>query len=438
MDDNRFDDIIKGKIGEYEDPQFDPAALDALHARMDTIGGLPWYSRFRNELLVATGLITLSIILLWTQRNILLQNTLTLENEIERLKYSQTEQLNELQNEITSLKALPPDTVRIVEIREIPVTIYASTDYETSRALPDSQDYPSSILLGKEDEIPEELYDQLFINGLIQKDGEMVYLVNRGDSEFIVISKIAPGGEFPEDGYIHLVFEEGVLLNEEEKSSTPISVQTLRDIEKHYSRGVGIKVGPTAETSTGIYSNGTGHFDIGGGVLGDFIMSPSISLETGMKQQRRRYEVGDPIQMASMNLPGLDPSLGVLESVDVESIIFDVPLNLKYRYPISLRTYWNASVGYSFTIFRKQDFEYSHLFSGPSDSDVTLNTSEEIVGLEVYPGIANVSLGIAHELKNKKILEIGLYYKRALGELGYENANPSFVGLKGVYWFTVR
>ena len=31
MDDNKFDDIIKHKIGEYEDPQFDPSALSALH-----------------------------------------------------------------------------------------------------------------------------------------------------------------------------------------------------------------------------------------------------------------------------------------------------------------------------------------------------------------------------------------------------------------------
>ena len=41
MDDQWFDDIIKQKVGNYEDTEFDPSALAALHHQMASVSDLP-------------------------------------------------------------------------------------------------------------------------------------------------------------------------------------------------------------------------------------------------------------------------------------------------------------------------------------------------------------------------------------------------------------
>jgi len=49
MDDRRFDDIVKGKVENYQPEAFDPAALADLHHRMAAIPvQLPWYSNYRT------------------------------------------------------------------------------------------------------------------------------------------------------------------------------------------------------------------------------------------------------------------------------------------------------------------------------------------------------------------------------------------------------
>lgn len=48
-------------------------------------------------------------------------------------------------------------------------------------------------------------------------------------------------------------------------------------------------------------------------------------------------------------------------------------------------------------------------------------------------------MGFVYQLKNKKILETSIFYQYSLGDLGYEGIkNPSFLGIRGVYWFTIR
>jgi len=51
---------------------------------------------------------------------------------------------------------------------------------------------------------------------------------------------------------------------------------------------VGIKLGPVVELSTGLYSEGSGNLDLGGGIAADLIVSPSLSVETGALLQHRR------------------------------------------------------------------------------------------------------------------------------------------------------
>jgi hypothetical protein len=54
------------------------------------------------------------------------------------------------------------------------------------------------------------------------------------------------------------------------------------------------------------------------------------------------------------------------------------------------------------------------------------------------PGMLNVSLGVSNLLKNKKILETSIFYQYSLGGLGEEKNHVRLLGVRGVYWFTIR
>ena len=56
MDDKDFDDIIKRKVGEHEDPVFDSSALSSFHQQMATLDYMPWTSRYRTELMIGSGI----------------------------------------------------------------------------------------------------------------------------------------------------------------------------------------------------------------------------------------------------------------------------------------------------------------------------------------------------------------------------------------------
>jgi hypothetical protein len=70
-----------------------------------------------------------------------------------------------------------------------------------------------------------------------------------------------------------------------------LSVATIRDIEKHYKKGVGIRIGPLVESSLGLYDVGKGNASANIGFMSDFILSPSLSTEVGFKYSKRYYEI---------------------------------------------------------------------------------------------------------------------------------------------------
>ena len=110
--------------------------------------------------------------------------------------------------------------------------------------------------------------------------------------------------------------------------------------------------------SKGFYDQGTGGIDITGGLLGDFIVSPSFSVETGEKFIHRFYEISESELNANVSLPYVNPDLAPVTQADIDSWMIEVLINLKYRYPLSLKTYALAGFGYSSLIYTKQILEY--------------------------------------------------------------------------------
>ena len=219
-------------------------------------------------------------------------------------------------------------------------------------------------------------------------------------------------------------------------SNHTLSTKAIRDIQKHYSKGIGIKIGPVAELSHSNYSAGKGSNALSVGVMADFILSPSLSFETGAKYTHRFYDITDKSETSLLEFPDLDESLGELQQVDIDNYILEFPFNLKYRFPITLKTQWVGALGYSPLLYLRQDFEYKQAWSG--DPNLSVISTYRQNSLALYSGTLNFALGFSQELKNKRIFETSVYYQLGLGNKGLEKTNSNFVGLRGIYWLKAR
>jgi len=223
---------------------------------------------------------------------------------------------------------------------------------------------------------------------------------------------------------------------EQKKSHAQFSAKTARELEKHYRKGIGIRLGPVLDLSKGFYDHGTGGIDVAGGLLGDFIVSPSLSVEAGAKFIHRVYEIPEEDLNSNLTLPDVNSDLAPVISADIDSWMIEVPMNLKYRYPLSPKLHALAGLGYSSVIYTKQALEYSYNFDAiPSGYITEPHTINDVTR---YSGMFNISLGISSRLKNNKILETSLYYQQGLGEMGVEKNNSNYIGIRGVYWFTLK
>jgi hypothetical protein len=426
MDDQRFDDNIKRKVGEFEDPGFDPADLAALHHQLRTVSAWPWYEQYRTELMLASGLALCTLIVVWSQWFMSSHVTESLKEKIMTLQGQQAE-IDRLQQEVAALKNTPPDTMRIIEIRERPTSHYASLLHRIR-----SLESAMNSKVSKEN-----------TGGTKSKSDKAILSYN----EEFARTPFAPGDDpsyrssFPARLWPKMQEQPSLRAEpdaeaEGMRSTAPdLSPKTLRDLEKHYQTGIGIRVGPVLEISRGFYEVGSGKFDVTAGVLADFVLSPSLSLETGAKYVHRVYNVADK-RLFLVQWPGIDESLGTLESIDVDSWIFEIPVSLKYRYPVSVKSHWIASIGYSSLLYKSQVLEYEYeMVSNPL---ATISSAYRNSHTKVYPGLLNFSLGVSKQLRNGKLVETSVYYQHGLGETGIEQSKPNFLGVRGVYWFTVK
>ncbi|HEX5171468.1 MAG TPA: hypothetical protein VFW11_19960 [Cyclobacteriaceae bacterium] len=424
MDDKKFDDIIKSKVVDYEEPGFDPASLAALHHQMAAQSVDPWYVRHRAQIITSSTIAFCTLLVLIAQWSWNKQQAQLLKDEIMTLK-SGHDEIDNLQDDQSDLKSAVDDTILITEIRREYSEKNALLVQRINHLEVEVQELRNQLNLArsKEDELP--LYNEYF-----QNESQLSVKENGSD---LFSKRLVPQKTKENSG--RAVPEISVEVN---KPLVNTSLKTIRDIEKHYHKGLGIRIGPAVEISDGVYSAGIGQFALGYGVVGDLILSPSLSLETGAKYFKRYYAITDQNELNSTPLPGVDESLGELQKAEIDYGMLEVPINLKYRYPVSLKTHLLASVGYSSTIYFNQIFEYSIAFNDGSGGDFMVNTGYQNNKVTVYPGMLNFSIGLSEELKNRKSIEAALFYQHGLGETGIEKIIPHFFGIRGVYWFTLK
>jgi hypothetical protein len=413
MDDNKFDDIVKGKVGEYADASFEPSALAALHHRLATDSDWPWHVRYRNEMVLGATATLVILFTLWGQWYFAGQGERQIQNDFQLLKV-QNEQLNDLLREMKNVSGTNADTIRVIEIRERDPQLYAPLVQQIEilrNALTDSFANMSNRNLA---------------------ESKAVHSKNR---EALIGSFGNNFHPFP----IHLFSKDNP---DSTKNAIDSNIQegkklTAKEIRKteNYRKGVGFRIGPIADLSKGFYRAGTGEGSLGFGVLGDIILSPSLSVEAGLKFVHRFNSVPED-DLNKLTLAHANQSIGDVKLAEIDAWIAEIPINFKYRYPLSRKSSLLTAIGYSPMFITKQTLEYSYQYD--TSTDIYLKDSHDETGLRFNPGAINISIGLSKQLKNKKILEGGVFFQQGLGEMGVEKNRLSSLGVRGVYWFPVR
>jgi hypothetical protein len=412
MDDHKFDDIIKVKLDDYEDPSFDPSALAALHTRLDSQTGSSFYNRYRQEILVGGATILIILFMLWGQRYFTADKNIGLQKELQMLQ-QQNENLAALLNEIKKSKTPVADTIKLIEIRERDPYLYA-------RLTQQLRELKSAIL--------DSLMD-------LQKDYVRVASVRPVDRASYTGYFERPSYQL-KPGNLFISPVDSVEKNDESLKQELKKLSTKELIKKgNYRKGVGIRIGPTAELSQGFYKAGSGEINMGYGLLGDFILSPVLSFETGVKYAHRFYSVGEN-ELGNITLPSVNQTIGNVKLAEVDTWILEIPLNLKYRLPLTTKISFVSRLGYSSLIYFGQRIEYSYEYD--PTKNLFVKDSHKQNEFLLSPGALNISIGLSRQLKTKKLLEGGLFYQQGLGKMGAERNNTSYFGIRGVYWITLQ
>lgn len=411
MDDRKFDSIIRTKLEDYHHPVIDHSALDAFHQQNGEIHSASWYSRHRTELII-TSAIALFVILYFLGYT-LLTRSLRPGDEQTNTSNDENAQIEVLRKEISRLQLLKPDTIRIIELRT-----------------------PHSTLI---DELNERI-------ALLEASNQQLIAIigrsNANQSQAREEMSFDPLSNFQDTSQ-----RMGVTVNKEPQpvqnnpSNIPeksMGAKSIRALEKHYRKGVGIKVGPTADIFSGRYSLGDKQLSLSGGVMTEFIVSPSFGLDVGIKYSERDYAITDKHILAGSTLPGVDEQLGQLQGAEVDYQLLEIPLSLKYRYPLSFKDNWIAGIGYSSLIYLREEFEYTYEFDNQSPNPTSVISTVLTDKVKVYAGTINFSLGLSHVLNNKKIIEGSLFYNHGIGAQGAEKTRAQYFGVRATYWFTVR
>jgi hypothetical protein len=328
----------------------------------------------------------------------------------------QRARIDGLESEIKRLHQTTPDTIRITEIRTTNTALTSQLMQRIARLEESNRELMELKL--KSSEIPT---------------------YNSGEESQSSSQIIDATTSLADPASISDTNQELLTKNiTDNKSQKALDTKTIRALEEHYRHGVGIKLGPALDVFGAKYSLGDGHLNLSGGLLADFIVSPSLGLETGLKYSTRYYAIVDPNNLTSENLPGVDPQVGTLQRAEIDYQLFEIPLTLKYRYPLSMKDHFIGGLGYSCLFYLNQDFEYTYEFDNQSPHPTSIVSTVSTSQVKTYPGTINISLGMSHAMKNKKIIETTLFYNHGIGTQGVEKTRAQYFGIRGTYWFTVR
>jgi hypothetical protein len=450
MDEQSFDRYVKNKLDEYESPGYDASAFESLHGRLAHYPQQAWYRSGRRAITYATLAIIFTLIngymfLQWAPQRVLpsaaplatrdsldaRMNSLFLEvrqlhSEIDRLHQENliiTEQAKAMQ------QRLDKDAI----VRAEKWHAYAKPGFADTIRL--------HFYAGENEPQDEPLLDALLRRNIVTAVDGKLYLNTTAGHGRMVSSTI----QFPDISTSSSAAQIQKAripppVKQETVAERAISASMRNRLEKHYQRGIGIFVAPHADLMAGLLSVGHGIAIPRAGISADWIISPSLSIETSIDYVPLKYKV-DPHQLQRYATPGND-YLGALNGVTITTPLISMPVGIRYRRWISYRD--QVFIKGSFAPYLAISSRYERRYSlensgGDKDDKPTISQSEKVELRKYYGGTLSASVGMMRKInKNNNRLELSAFYERSVGKLSVDNSQLQLAGIRSAYWFKVK
>ena len=445
MDDNRFDDIIRQKLDSYEDPSFDPAALAGFHNRMNAFQPVMWYQRPLSQYLMAASVTLFTMVnawLFWPTSSATINTAGGVSSHDQVIIDSMSREVNKI-NDKYSLIIRERDSAIQLSLRR-PRIVYVQ---EPAKQGP-------GLYMGKTTDIPADVYHALLVKRMIVTDNGYAWLVNPEKEDgiydrYATLPVKAVGADYPwpQAGLKELTpkSEPSTVVALNKPKSNQISVKMRTVIEKHYMKGIGINVAPIADLGTTVFSVGEGGLVPRIGGTAEWVLSPSLSAETGLAYGSTSLHADNNFQ--SLSLPDPDPSLGFIEGVQIRNYLASAPLAFKYRQWYSEKGQAFLRLGYTPYYSFKQEYNMIYDFDrgqrptgpqGPIPDHHRVSAIQTVNDGGIYGSTGTISLGITRQMKNNNKLEASLFYEKSLAAVGREKVDMQLFGIRAGYWFNLR
>ncbi len=451
MDESTFDDMLREKLKDYHDPSFDPEALNDLHNRMQGQKFESMYSNRALQMAVAALLLLMGTNVYFILSNQELKKQLITENNQQRKfnhSFHAIDSLNKVISQLQCESETKPVVIvkseaRTIKTPDFRMKLVTVTDYKT-----DSTKETTSMKLGigRIKDIPKEVFQQLVERDLLfENDGE-AYLSLADRNHPIVTTSVHSKNKdliIPqsEPGLFRLVSLNS--KQEEEKVVGPPitrhgekSLAARNALEKHYYKGIGIQIAPHVDLMKGVFDRGQGKITPRYGITADWIMSPRISVESGVDYSTTETEMSS----AEIDFTPVYSPNGKLESSIVTNTLLSSPISFKYRqwvfdksqlvWRTTFTPYWSMMHA-SKNFFDVPDSNPDHDF----DKVVTVDEKNKF---GYYGSTIGTSIGLTLKReKNKGTWEASLFYEHNIGNMTDQN-QMQLIGLRTAYWFKVK
>ncbi|ELR73021.1 hypothetical protein C900_00101 [Fulvivirga imtechensis AK7] len=456
MDDNTFDKKIKEKAEAYRDTGFDEHALQGFRDRMSGAAYEPWYTPYRKVAGYAAAVAIISLINFGLFSYFYDAHDQELLTTIQKLKAWEVA-YDQLEREYQVLKMSAVDTVYIYRERSNGIR-QANSNAQARKSTGNYQLvawYGSSddrhVRLGAVEELSEEIKGFLakYKLGYLDEEGDVYLRQDNLDEPKFVAKKGYEGLLDPttSDILIAAVDQEVTPKIAETKKSAKkrLSVEILRDIEKQKMDGVGFQYGPEVDILKANVDLGNRGVGINAGIMTEFILSPALRIESGVKYQFTHYSISkekDLQREEMLDFPALQNELGVISDIRVDNHSLGLPLHLKYNYPLSRDNYVFISAGVTPQMLFLQKFRYSYQYDIDTGSEddyaVNIEANKHVDDVYLNPGTMDVAFGVEKKLKNSSILQLSAFYNRSIRTLGIEEQELAMVGLRSALKFRVK
>jgi len=446
MDDNNFDDLLKGKLKNYEDPIFDPSALDGLHERIRDFQPAPWYASNGLRIAFISSLFLLTTVNTYFfihNVNPKLQNNNTFPEF--KLSYSKTIDslkavIHQLQSKVTEQKIVNSflPTLATPKFKSNLSKEDKSSDFPT-------QDLTYKVNVGSKENIPPAIYNKLKEEGLLVDKDEEVFLVMPKKTNLATqpafyshISDLLMPVHQPET--VQLIstnmdrFDKNKSVDHMPMENTSLVAKNA--LEKHHFNTLKIQLAPHVDLVKAIFAQGAGGITPRVGLTADWLISPRFSIESGVDYTTTQDLLNhNEIPRYSQ----YNPQLGSCQAATLTNRLVSVPINLKFRNWISNRSQLILKVGYTpYNVLTKQS-QYNYVRPNINTTDVDQTTTiYNEHDIKYFGNTISTAAGMAIKREeNKGLWEASLYYEHSISR-GFDQKSMQLIGLRTAYWFSLK